>query len=71
MVVRGIVNNLGSLLRIAQLLFGEIAFFGGGGYNSGAGLGRLFASCDSCSVPIERLLWGLASFLCRILSLDW
>lgn len=71
MVVRGLGGNPGSLLRIAQLLFAEVAFFEGGEYNSGAGLGRLFASCGSCCVPIERLLWGWASVRCRTLSLGW
>ena len=71
MVVRGIVGNPGSWLRIAQLLFELVVFFESGGYSSDAGLGRLFASCGSCCAPIERLLWGWASFRCRILNLDW
>lgn len=71
MVAKGLVGSPGSRLRIAQLLFGEVAFFEGGEYNSGVGLGRLFASCGSCCVPIEQLLWGWVSFRCQILSLDW
>lgn len=70
MVVMGLVGNPGSRLRIAQLLFEEAAFFEGNGYNLGEGLGRLFASYGSCCAPIERLLWELASFRCRRLSLD-